>query len=139
MFERICNWTAEIAKKRNANLMAGIESRGFIFAAAAAVKCGIGFVPIRKQGKLPAKTISESYTLEYGEATLEVHEDAFSEEDRVLVVDDLLATGGTAEAACKLVERLGASLAGCLFVVELSFLKGRERLGERKVISLVSF
>lgn len=135
----ICDWIADIARDRNATTIAGIESRGFIFAAGAAIQSGLGITLIRKEGKLPAETLSEKYALEYGEAIMEVHTDAFSKEDRVLVVDDLLATGGTAEAACRLVDRMGAHVAGCLFVIELTFLKGRARLTDRDVLSLVGY
>jgi adenine phosphoribosyltransferase len=135
----ICRWIADIARERNTTTIAGIESRGFLFAAGAAVLCGSGVTLIRKAGKLPAKTVAEKYTLEYGEATMEMHEDALSKEDRVLVVDDLLATGGTAEAACRLVDRLGAEVAGCLFVIELTFLGGRAKLADRDVLSLAGY
>ena len=119
--------------------IAGIESRGFIFGTALARRLELGFIPIRKPGKLPAASISESYSLEYGENVLELHEDAADKNDRVLIVDDLLATGGTAAASVKLVERLGATVAAVAFVVELSFLKGREQLAGHKVISLVDY
>ena len=106
----------------------GLEARGFILGAAIAHQLGKGFVPIRKQGKLPGKTISESYTLEYGEAIMEVHDDAIEAGEKVLVVDDLLATGGTAEAGLKLLERLGADVIGCSFVIDLPDLGGRKLL-----------
>lgn len=111
----------------------GIESRGFIFGALLARRLGVGFVPIRKPGKLPAERVSASYTLEYGEDVLEMHRDAVGEGEVVLIVDDLLATGGTAEAAARLVEGTGATVAGLTFLVELSFLEGRERLAGRRV------
>ena len=120
-------------------VVAGVESRGFLFGIGVARRLGVGFVPIRKQGKLPGDCIAESYALEYGEATLEIHRDALTAADRVLVIDDLLATGGTAEASAKLVERLGAAVSGLAFVVELSFLKGRDKLGDRRVLSLVDY
>jgi adenine phosphoribosyltransferase len=110
------------------DLVVGIESRGFIFGTALAHHLGKGFVPIRKPGKLPYKTASQSYELEYGTDTLEVHIDAFEPGPRALVVDDLLATGGTAEAALKLVRRVGGEPVACAFVIELSFLPGREKL-----------
>jgi adenine phosphoribosyltransferase len=119
--------------------VAGIESRGFIFGIAVARRLGVGFVPIRKEGKLPSKRFAESYELEYGAATLEIHEDALGPRDKVLVVDDLLATGGTAGAAVRLVERLGAEVAGLAFVVELEFLNGRKELPGRPVMSLVIY
>jgi adenine phosphoribosyltransferase len=99
----------------------------------------VGFVPIRKKGKLPGDCIAESYALEYGEATLEIHRNALGPKDNVLVVDDLLATGGTAEASAKLVEKLGAKVAGLAFVVELTFLNGRAKLGDRRVTALVGY
>ena len=106
----------------------GLEARGFILGGAVAHQLSTGFVPIRKKGKLPGQTISQAYTLEYGEAVVEVHEDALSPGEKVLLVDDLLATGGTAEAGIKLIERLGAQVIGCAFVVDLPDLGGMERL-----------
>jgi adenine phosphoribosyltransferase len=111
----------------------GVESRGFIFGAALANKLGIGFVPVRKAGKLPAKTIQRSYALEYGEATVEIHKDALTKADRVVVVDDLLATGGTLRAACELVDELGASIVEVWVLIELGFLPGRAKLSRYKV------
>ncbi|HSR86466.1 MAG TPA: adenine phosphoribosyltransferase [Streptosporangiaceae bacterium] len=108
--------------------VAGIEARGFILAAPVAYVLGAGFVPVRKQGKLPAATLAESYELEYGEATLEVHIDAFGAGDRVLIVDDVLATGGTAAATAELVRRTGASVAGITVLLEIGFLAGRAKL-----------
>jgi adenine phosphoribosyltransferase len=119
------------------DLVAGIESRGFIFGALVAKYLSAGFVPIRKAGKLPHTTINQSYDLEYGSSTVEVHADAVEKGQRVLVVDDLLATGGTAAAACALVRKLGGEVAGVSFVVELSFLDGRKRLGGYDVRSLI--
>jgi adenine phosphoribosyltransferase len=106
----------------------GLEARGFILGGAVAHQLSTGFVPIRKKGKLPGATISESYTLEYGEAVVEVHDDALTPGEKVLLVDDLLATGGTAEAGIKLIERLGAQVVGCAFVVDLPALGGRQKL-----------
>ena len=106
----------------------GLEARGFILGGAVAHQLSVGFVPIRKKGKLPGTVISEAYTLEYGEAVVEVHDDAISAGERILVVDDLLATGGTAEAGIKLIERLGGSVVGCAFVIDLPDLGGREKL-----------
>lgn len=106
----------------------GLEARGFILGGAIAHQLSVGFVPIRKKGKLPAKTIEQSYTLEYGEAIVEVHDDALQPGERVLLVDDLLATGGTAEAGIKLIERLGAQVVGCAFIIDLPELGGRQRL-----------
>ena len=117
----------------------GIESRGFIFGAAIAQSVGCGFVPIRKPGKLPADTISVSYELEYGEDTVEIHRDAVGEGDRVLLVDDVLATGGTMAAACELIRETGASIAGLVFLVELSFLDGRARLDGEDIHSVLTY
>ena len=108
--------------------VAGLEARGFILGGAVAHQLSTGFIPIRKKGKLPGAVISESYTLEYGEATVEVHDDAILPGEKVLLVDDLLATGGTAEAGIKLIERLGAQVVGCAVVVDLPDLGGRKRL-----------
>jgi adenine phosphoribosyltransferase len=115
------------------------EARGFIFGAAVAARAGAGFIPARKPGKLPAETASVEYALEYGVDALEMHADALAGGTRVLVLDDLLATGGTAEAVCKLVEHAGAEVVGCAFVIELGFLSGRERLAPRDVRSLVKY
>ena len=119
--------------------IAAIESRGFIFGAPLALRMGIGFIPVRKPGKLPWRTQSVNYMLEYGSGTLEIHEDAVQKGERVVVVDDLLATGGTARAACELVERLGGRLIGCAFIVELAFLAGRKKLTGHRIESLVKF
>ena len=119
--------------------VAGIEARGFIFGALVARELSVSFVPIRKAGKLPYRTLSENYALEYGVDTLEMHTDAIDEGARVLVVDDLIATGGTAEATCKLIEGVGGEVAGCCFVIELDGLDGRKRLAGRRVHSLLRF
>ena len=110
------------------DVVVGLEARGFILGGAVAHQLATGFVPVRKKGKLPGTVISEAYTLEYGEAVVEVHDDAIAPGQNVLIVDDLLATGGTAEAGIKLVERLGGQVAGCAFVVDLPDLGGRKRL-----------
>ena len=117
--------------------VAGIEARGFILAAPVALRTGAGFVPVRKKGKLPAATYEESYQLEYGDATVEVHQDAFGPGERVLIVDDVLATGGTARATANLVARTGAQLAGIAVLMELSFLGGRKPLAGLDVRSLL--
>lgn len=117
----------------------GIESRGFIFGAAMAYKLNIGFVPVRKPGKLPADTLSEEYLLEYGKDSVEIHLDAVRKTDRVLIIDDLLATGGTASATCRLVERLGGKIVGLSFLIELTDLKGREKLKEYEIHSLIRY
>ena len=119
--------------------VAGIESRGFILGGIVAQKLGAGFVPIRKPGKLPAECISESYSLEYGTDKIEIHKDAIQKGDKILLHDDLLATGGTMEAACKLVERLGGEVVQISFLVELSFLNGREKLKNYDVRSIIQY
>lgn len=123
------------------DIIAGIESRGFLFGMMLANHLNLPFVPIRKQGKLPAKAISESYKLEYGQATIEIHEDAFEKGKRVLIHDDLLATGGTVVAASKLIEKLGGEVAGYTFVISLEFLKARGRLNRfsENIFSLVLY
>ncbi len=129
----------DFAKNKAINKVVGIEARGFIFGTMLAERLDAGFVPVRKPGKLPGKTIKQEYSLEYGIDTVEIHADAIQEGDKVLVHDDLLATGGTAEAACKLVEKLGGKVVQVSFVVELSFLKGREKLKQYDVRTLVDY
>ena len=119
--------------------VAGIESRGFIFGAPLAIELGVGFVPIRKIGKLPAEKIHREYALEYGSATLEVHVDAVQPGQRVLLIDDLLATGGTAGASAALLEALGAEVVSVAFLIELTFLDGRAVLGDRDVYSILQY
>lgn len=119
--------------------VAGMEARGFIFGSLAAWQLGVGFVPLRKPGKLPYDVQSLSYDLEYGSASLEIHNDALNENDRVLLIDDLIATGGTAAASCELIEKLGAEVAACAFVVELDSLKGREKLANYNIHSLIHY
>ena len=121
------------------DLVAAVEARGFIFGGSVAGRLGRGFVPLRKPGKLPSATISEAYELEYGRAAIAAHRDAMRPGARVLVVDDLLATGGTASAACNLVERLGGRLVGLAFLIELDFLNGRERLGGQSIHSVIHY
>jgi adenine phosphoribosyltransferase len=120
------------------DVVAGIEARGFMIAAAVAYKTGVGIVPVRKAGKLPRQTLSETYALEYGEATLELHADAFHPGQRVLVVDDVLATGGTAEATLNLIEQAGAVVTGFTVLLELAVLEGRKRLKSRSVHALLT-
>jgi adenine phosphoribosyltransferase len=124
---------------RNITAVAGMEARGFIFGSLVASELGVGFVPLRKPGKLPHDVQTVSYDLEYGSASLEVHIDALGPEDRVLLIDDLLATGGTAKASCELIESLGAEVVACAFVVELDELKGRDKLAGYSVHSLLNF
>ncbi|MBN2524821.1 MAG: adenine phosphoribosyltransferase [Deltaproteobacteria bacterium] len=119
--------------------VAGMESRGFIFGVPVAERLGVGFVPVRKPGKLPAETVSEEFTLEYGTDTLEIHKDALAPGDKVLVIDDLLATGGTARATINLIRKLGAEVVGIGFVIELSFLNGKDSLQDVPVHSLISY
>jgi adenine phosphoribosyltransferase len=120
-------------------IVAAIESRGFIFGAPAAFRLNAGFVPVRKLGKLPSQKINESYTLEYGAETLEMHTDAIKPGQKVLIVDDLIATGGSATAAIKLVERLGGKVVGLSFLIELKFLHGREKLSAYDIHSVVQY
>src|SRR5215475_6663211 len=124
---------------RAIDIVAGIEARGFIFAPALAYRLGAGFVPVRKPKKLPAKTASISYALEYGTDTLEIHEDAIKPGQQVLICDDLLATGGTAAATAKLIEKLGGKVEGAAFAVELTFLDGRKKLNGVDVFSLIQY
>ncbi|MHC4325595.1 MAG: adenine phosphoribosyltransferase [Planctomycetota bacterium] len=119
--------------------VAAVEARGFIFGSAVAEKLGAGFVPIRKKGKLPWQTESVSYDLEYGTDTLEVHSDAINKGGKVLMVDDLLATGGTMAAACELVEKIGGTVAGITFLIELAGLQGREKIADYKLTSVISY
>ena len=117
----------------------GIESRGFIFGALIAKELGVGFIPVRKPGKLPAETVTQTYQLEYGNDSIQMHKDAISKGDKVLLHDDLLATGGTAEASCRLIEKLGGEIVQISFIIELTFLKGREKLKPYDVRSLVTY
>lgn len=134
------DYLCEQFKDVKIDYIAGIESRGFIFGMPMAYKLNAGFVPIRKPNKLPAATYSEEYALEYGTDKIEVHQDAFPQGANVLIVDDLLATGGTAEAACKLVKKTGANLVGIAFLIELEALKGREKLTDSpKIISMLKY
>ena len=129
----------DLLKDVDYDIVAGPESRGFIFGVPVAYANGKGFVPVRKPGKLPCETISEDYSLEYGTATLEMHKDAIKPGQRVLIVDDLLATGGTMEAAVKLVEELGGVVAGLAFLIELEELNGREKLKDYPVLTLMKY
>jgi adenine phosphoribosyltransferase len=126
-------------KSERIDKVVSVESRGFVFGSILAYKLGAGFVPIRKPSKLPAKTIREEYQLEYGKDAIEIHEDAIKPGERVLVHDDLLATGGTVHAACRLVEKLGGTIVGLCFLIELSFLKGRDRLKKYDIYSIVNY
>ncbi|MBW2338671.1 MAG: adenine phosphoribosyltransferase [Deltaproteobacteria bacterium] len=132
-FKEICQIFYNRYVNEKVDKIVGIDARGFLFGSVLAVELGIGFVPIRKKGKLPYKTISESYTLEYGEETIEIHEDAIDRGDRIVIIDDLMATGGTIAASAALVEKLGGDILECAFVIELPDLKGREKMGEKPV------
>ncbi|MFC2111860.1 adenine phosphoribosyltransferase [Bacteroidota bacterium] len=139
-FRLSCECMAEGAKELGAfEYITGIEARGFIYGAVLARESSAGFVPVRKPGKLPAAILSVNYDLEYGKDTVEVHVDAIVRGSRYLVVDDLLATGGTAEAVCRLIEAGGGTVVGCLFLVELPELGGRKKLENRKVVSILEF
>ena len=130
---------AKYAEKVGADVIVGPESRGFLFGCPIAYKLNIGFLPVRKPDKLPRNTISISYALEYGVNELHIHEDAIKPGQKVLIVDDLLATGGTSDASIKLVEQLGGIVVGCAFVIELEDLKGREKLGSYDVFTLIKY
>jgi adenine phosphoribosyltransferase len=138
-FQQAVDVLAESYASQQIDKIVGIESRGFIFAAALAYKWPVAFIPVRKPGKLPAETISESYELEYGTDAVEVHRDAVASGDRVLIVDDLLATGGTAAATARLVTKLGGDIVGIAFLIELTFLKGRAKLADYPVSSIIQF
>lgn len=126
-------------KSFHPDVVLGIEARGFLFGPILAAHLKTGFIPVRKAGKLPAETISVEYDLEYGQDSLNLHKDAISPGERVLIVDDLLATGGTAAASCQLVEKLGGTVAGLAFIIELTFLKGREKLSGPGVFSVLQY
>ena len=138
-FRAICSIFYNRYVNQNVDKIVGIDARGFLFGSVLAYELEIGFVPIRKKGKLPYKTISESYTLEYGEETIEIHEDGIARGDRVVIVDDLMATGGTIAASAALVEKLGGDILECAFVIELPDLKGREKLQNRNRFSIIEF
>ena len=138
-FKESCDVLYDRYKDMNIGKVVGIDARGFVFGAVLAYKLGIGFVPVRKKGKLPWKTIQETYSLEYGEDTLEIHEDAVKKGEKVVVVDDLIATGGTVGATVKLLTKLGAKIIECAFVVELPDLKGRDQIQDCKVFAITRF
>ena len=138
-FRFVIDELTERFRDEHIDVVAGIEYRGFIFGAPLAYTLGAGLVVVRKPGKLPSSSINESYSLEYGTNTLEIHDDAIASGQRVLVVDDLLATGGSARATIRLVERLGGEVVGAVFVIELDFLNGRDKLKDYSVHSLVHF
>jgi len=138
-FREVIDQMADQVKDSAVDLVVGMESRGFIFSAPLAYQLHAGFVPVRKLGKLPAETIEVEYDLEYGTATLEVHKDAIKPGQRVLIVDDLLATGGTVQGTIELVQRLGGEIAGLSFMVELTGLHGREKLGDFQIHTLLTY
>ena len=138
-FKKVIIDLADKYKSKKIDLVVAVESRGFIFGSALAHKLGIGFVPVRKKGKLPHKTINATYALEYGTDTLEMHADAILPGEKALIVDDLLATGGTAKAVTELIQKLQGKVAGIAFVIELEFLKGREKLKGYTINSLIKY
>ena len=138
-FAAVVDALAERYAKRAIDVVVGVESRGFIFSAPLAYKLGLGLVPVRKPGKLPASTFQVQYALEYGHNTLEIHRDAFQPGARALIVDDLLATGGTVAAAAELVTMAGGTVEELAFVIELEFLNGRAKLGDYPVFSLLKY
>ncbi|NOZ56886.1 MAG: adenine phosphoribosyltransferase [Calditrichaeota bacterium] len=138
-FRQAVDEMADAFADKKPELVVGVESRGFIFGGAMAYKLGIGFVPVRKPGKLPAETVRAEYELEYGKDAIEIHKDAIQPGQKVLLVDDLLATGGTMAATVELVKQLGAEIVGIVFLIELSFLNGREKLAGYPVKALISY
>jgi len=138
-FHKAIDKLAKPYLKKKIDYVVAVEARGFIFGAAVAYKLKAGFVPVRKKGKLPYQTKSVTYQLEYGQDTLEIHQDAFSKDSRVLIVDDLLATGGTVKAVAELIKQLNGKIAGIAFLIELTQLKGREQLKDFPVSSLIKF
>jgi adenine phosphoribosyltransferase len=138
-FHKLVDRLCEHYDGHTIDIVAGIEARGFIFAPALAYRLGAGFVPVRKPKKLPAKTVSVTYSLEYGTDSLEIHEDAVKPGDRVIICDDLLATGGTAAATAKLIQQLGGKVEGLAFAVELTFLNGRKKLSGLDIFSLIQY
>ncbi len=139
LFAQAVDYLYDPYRHEDIDKIVAVEARGFIFGAALSYKLNVGFVPIRKPGKLPAETLVEEYELEYGKDSIEIHKDAIQKGEKVLFIDDLLATGGTAAAACRLVEKLEGQIIGCSFVIELTELKGRELLKPYKVHSLITF
>lgn len=139
LYNEIVNDLVKNFKDKNITKVAGLEARGFLFGISTAQKLNVPFVPIRKKGKLPYRTVSIEYELEYGKATIEMHEDAVNEKDNVLIVDDLLATGGTVKAAIELIKKLKGKVAGCAFVLELLFLNGKDKLKDVDYYSIVKY
>jgi adenine phosphoribosyltransferase len=129
----------EYCESKNPDYIVGIESRGFIFGAAIADRMGIGFIPVRKKGKLPSETVEHEYELEYGSGVIEMHADAIEKGQSVVIVDDLIATGGTLDATCKLIEKIGAEVAGITVLIDLAFLPWRDKVGDREVFALIKY
>ena len=138
-FKKAIDLLAQQYQNQGINKVVAVESRGFILGAGLAYKLGAGFVPVRKKGKLPAKTVEVTYSLEYGEDTLQMHQDAIQPGERVLIVDDLLATGGTAQATIELLQKLNAKIVGIYFLIELTFLHGWDKIKEYPVYSLIKY
>ncbi len=138
-FHYACKQMTDFASEMNAEVVIGPESRGFIFGCPVANSLNIGFVPVRKPGKLPRETVSFTYDLEYGSNELHIHADAIKPGQRCIIIDDLLATGGTVEATIKLIEEIGGIVVGCIFLIELEELNGRKNIGDYEVLSLMSF
>lgn len=139
VFRTACNEMAEFARSVNAEVVVGPESRGFIFGCPVATELGIGFVPVRKPGKLPRETESIQYDLEYGSNELHMHKDGITPKQKVLIVDDLLATGGTVDATIKMVEKMGGEVVGCVFLIELEDLKGRDLIKDYNIKTLIKY
>jgi adenine phosphoribosyltransferase len=138
-YKYACDVLYERYKDQKIDKIVAIDARGFVFGGVLAYKLNIGFVPVRKKGKLPSSTIQADYTLEYGVNTVEMHDDSISKGERIVIVDDLIATGGTIAAAVKLVEQLGGQIIECAFIVELPDLKGREKISKHPIYSMVTF
>lgn len=138
-FKYVIDTVVDKYKNEKIDKLVSVEARGYIFGGAIAYMFNCGFVPVRKPGKLPAETVSLEYTLEYGKNTIEMHKDAIDPGERVLVFDDVLATGGTVQATCKLIEQLGGKVVGCVFISDLTYLKGSEKLKDYEVFSLVQY
>lgn len=139
LFSEAIDYLYDPFREREIDKVVAIEARGLILGAALAYKLNVGFIPIRKPGKLPAEVVREEYELEYGKDTIEIHRDAIEAGEKILIVDDLLATGGTAAACCRLVEKLGGEIVGLSFLIELTELNGRKNLGNYKVHTLIEF
>ncbi|MGB7054203.1 MAG: adenine phosphoribosyltransferase [bacterium] len=138
-FKYVIDTIVDKYKNEKIAKLVSVEARGYIFGGAIAYILNCGFVPVRKPGKLPAETVSLEYTLEYGKNTIEIHKDAIDPGESVLVFDDVLATGGTVQATCKLIEQLGGKVVGCVFISDLTYLKGSEKLKDYEVFSLVQY